>query len=150
MEERQETSPSEIYRVTRGQIEHYDNSVSQRVIWLSIGQSFFFNVYAVLVVFKAPTPGLFTKQQMLFSIFPIAALLVSVFSLIDVIAGFFYLRTLRKNYKNTTDGTSNESSYPLINGSKWDRISQHLSPIMVPIIFILTWSYLLLYDFKLL
>ena len=146
--EEQEPQLSSIYTVTRTQIEHYDNSVNQRVIWLSIGQSFFFNVYAMLVTAKAPTPPLFAKQQMLAVVFPIAALLVAIFTLVDVIAGLFYLRKLRLNYKIVTDGSSNESLYPMINGNKRDRFFQRLSPVMIPLLFIATWLYLLLYDYN--
>jgi hypothetical protein len=145
-EEKQEPQLTSIYSVTRTQIEHYDNSVNQRVIWLSIGQSFFFNVYAMLITAKAPTPALFSKQQMLAVIFPIAALLVAIFTLIDVVAGIFYLRKLRKNYKGATDGSSQEGRFPMINGNKYDRLFQRISPIMIPLIFILTWIYLLFYD----
>jgi len=146
--EEQEPQLSSIYTVTRTQIEHYDNSVNQRVIWLSIGQSFFFNVYAMLVTAKAPTPPLFAKQQMLAVVFPIAALLVAIFTLVDVIAGLFYLRKLRLNYKIVTDGSSKENLYPMINGNKRDRFFQRLSPVMIPLLFIATWLYLLLYDYN--
>jgi len=149
-EQEKELKPSEIYIVSRAQIEHHDNAVNQRVIWLSIGQSFFFNVYAMLVTAKAPTPELFKKQQMLAVIFPVAALLVSIFTLVDVMAGLYYIRKLRQNYKKVTDGSSQENCFPMLNGNKWDRVFQRISPLMIPIIFIVTWVYLLLYDYKLL
>src|SRR5438094_3979812 len=107
MPNQQEIPPlSEIYKVTRSQIEHHDNAVNQRVIWLSIGQSFFFNVYAMLVTGKAPNPELMAKQKMLAVIFPIAALIVALFTFIDVLAGLLYIRKLRLNYKAHTDGSS--------------------------------------------
>jgi H+/gluconate symporter-like permease len=149
-EEFQEKPLSELYRVSRAQIEHHDNAVNQRVIWLSIGQSFFFNVYAMLVTAKAPTPPLFAKQQMLAVIFPIAALLVAIFSFIDVIAGLFYMRKLRTNYKGETDGSSHENYYPMLNGNRQDRFFQRISPVMIPFIFIVTWVYLLMFDHQLL
>lgn len=149
-QEFKELQPSELYRISRAQIEHHDNAVNQRVIWLSIGQSFFFNVYAMLVTAKAPSPELFTKQQMLAVVFPIAALLVAVFTFIDVVAGMFYLRKLRLNYKEATDGSSHENYYPMLNGNKRDRLFQRLSPFMIPVIFIITWIYLLMYDHQLL
>ncbi len=149
-EEQQEPLPSELYRISRAQIEHHDNGVNQRVIWLSIGQSFFFNVYAMLVTAKAPTPELFKKQEMLAVIFPIAALIVSIFTFIDVLAGIFYMRKLRMNYKGHTDGSSSEHHYPMLNGNKWDRTFQRISPVMIPLVFIITWIYLLLFDHKLL
>ncbi|MCJ8210518.1 hypothetical protein MUY27_12440 [Mucilaginibacter sp. RS28] len=145
----QEAQLSEIYRVSRAQIEHHDNAVNQRVIWLSIGQSFFFNVYAMLVTAKAPSPELMNKQKMLAVIFPVAALLVAIFTLVDVLAGLFYIRKLRWNYKNQTDGSSGEGMFPMINGTKWDRRFQRISPIAIPVIFIITWIYLLMFDYKL-
>ena len=141
---------SELYKVSRAQLEHHDNAVNQRVIWLSIGHSFFFNVYAMLVTGKAPTPELLAKQKILAVIFPIAALLVAAFTLVDVLAGIFYIRKLRWNYKKNTDGSSAEGVYPMLNGNKYDRVFQRISPIMIPVIFIITWIYLLLYDHKLL
>jgi H+/gluconate symporter-like permease len=149
-EQQQEQALSEIYRVTRAQIEHHDNAVNQRVIWLSIGQSFFFNVYAMLVTAKAPSPELFKKQQMLAVIFPVAALVVAIFTFIDVIAGLLYVRKLRMTYKAATDGSSHENYYPMLNGNKQDRFFQRISPFMIPVIFIITWVYLLLFDHKLL
>jgi len=149
-DEQQEPLPSELYRISRAQIEHHDNAVNQRVIWLSIGQSFFFNVYAMLVTAKAPTPELFKKQEMLAVIFPIAALVVSIFTFMDVLAGIFYMRKLRMNYKGHTDGSSSELHYPMLNGNKWDRTFQRISPVMIPLVFIITWIYLLLFDHKLL
>lgn len=142
--------PSELYRVTRAQIEHHDNAVNTRVIWLSIGQSFFFNVYAMLVTAKAPTPQLFKKQEMLAVIFPIAALVVAIFTFIDVMAGLLYLRKLRLNYKAGTNGSSGEAPYPMINGNKFDRTLQRVSPIAISLVFIITWLYLLLYDHQVL
>lgn len=139
---------SELYKVTRGQIEHYDNAINSRVIWLSIGQSFFFNVYAMLVTAKAPTPQLMEKQKMLAIIFPIAALIVAIFTFIDVFAGLIYLRKLRLNYKEATNGSSGEKPYPMLNGNKFDRSFQRVSPVVISLVFILTWLYLLLYDHK--
>ncbi len=149
-EQTQEKPLSELYRVTRAQIEHHDNAVNSRVIWLSIGQSFFFNVYAMLVTAKAPTPPLFAKQQMLAVIFPIAALAVALFTFVDVMAGLIYLRKLRLNYKASTNGSSGEAPYPMINGNKFDRTLQRVSPIAISLVFIITWLYLLLYDHNLL
>jgi len=149
-EENKEPQLSNLYTVSRAQIEHHDNAVNQRVIWLSIGQSFFFNVYAMLVTAKAPTPALFTKQQMLAVIFPIAALLVAIFTLVDVIAGLVYLRKIRKNYKAATDGSSRENYFPMLNGNKWDRGLQRISPVLIPLVFIITWIYLLMFDHQLL
>ena len=142
-----EISPSsEVYKTNRGQIEHYDNAINQRVIWLSIGQSFFFNVYAMLVTGKAPNPELMTKQKMLAVIFPFAALLTAIFTLFDVIATLIYLRKLRLYYEKATQNGKPDENYPPVYGRLADRISQHISPVLIPLVFITTWVYLLFYD----
>ena len=137
---------TEVYKVVRGQIEHYDNSINQRVIWLSIGQSFFFNVYAMLVTAKAPTPDLFSKQKMLAVIFPFAALLTAIFTYVDVIATLMYLRRVRNYYKEATKDIEPDKNYPPVYARRGDRIFQHTSPFLIPLVFIITWVYLLFYD----
>ena len=146
-----ELNPStDIYKTIRGQIEHYDNAINQRVIWLSIGQSFFFGVYGTLVSIKAPTPDLVAKQRMLALLFPIAAFLTAVFSLFDVIATLIYLKRLRRYYEDATKNKDVDQLYPPVYGRPSDRIFQQVSPVLIPTVFILTWAYLLLYDYRLL
>jgi len=146
-----EIAPStEIYKTTRGQIEHYDNAINQRVIWLSIGQSFFFGVYATLVSIKAPTPDLLNKQKLLATLLPFAALLAAVFTFFDVIATLVYMRKLRRYYEKAALGIESDSIYPPVYGRPIDRIFQHISPTLIPLVFILTWVAMLLYTYNLL
>lgn len=143
-----ETGPATaIYTTTRGQIEHYDNAISQRVIWLTIGQSFFFGVYATLVSIKAPTPELLNRQQLLLTLLPFAALLAAVFTLFDVIATLIYMRKLRGYYEAAAVGDNCDSSYPPVYGRQIDRVFQHISPTLVPMVFIVTWVIMLLYAY---
>ncbi|MDB5116509.1 MAG: hypothetical protein JWQ79_2001 [Mucilaginibacter sp.] len=140
-----EVPPStDIYKAVRGQIEHYDNAISQRVIWLSIGQSFFFGVYATLVSIKAPTPGLLAKQELFATVLPFAALSTAVFTSFDVIATLAYMKRLRRYYEQATKDVTADHSYPPVYGRPIDRIFQHISPTLIPLIFILTWMCLLI------
>jgi len=125
---------SEIYKTTRGQVEHFDNSVNVRVIWLSIGQSFVFGVYATLVSIKAPTPDLLSKQHVLTVILPIAGLLTAIATLFDVIASLNYMIRLRVNYEEVTKDLESDKIYPSIWGKTNDRIWQHTSPTLIPIV----------------
>ena len=147
----QEITPStEIYKTTRGQIEHYDNAINQRVIWLSIGQSFFFGVYATLVSIKAPSPDLLAKQQMLATLLPFAALFAAIFTFFDVIATMVYMRKLRGYYENAASGIASDAIYPPVYGRPIDRIFQHISPTLIPLVFIFTWVIMLLYTYHIL
>src|SRR3978361_263891 len=130
------TPTTDVYKTNRAQIEHYDNGINQRVIWLSIGQSFFFNVYAMLVTAKAPTPDLLTKQKMLAIIFPFAALLTAIFTLFDVVATLFYLRKLKRYYESAITNIDADKMYPPVFGKPADRIFQHISPVLIPMVFI--------------
>jgi hypothetical protein len=143
-----EIPPStEIYKTTRGQIEHFDNAINVRVIWLSIGQSFFFGVYATLVSIKAPTPDLLSKQLVLTNILPIAAVLTAIVTLFDVIANLSYMTLLRRNYEDSVKSIESDQIYPNVWGRPTDRIFQHASPTLIPIIFIVCWALIMMFNY---
>jgi hypothetical protein len=145
-----ELQPStEIYKSTRGQIEYFENAINVRVIWLSIGQSFFFGVYATLVSIKAPTPDLLTKQHILTTLLPIAAVLTALFTLFDVVANLRYMHVLRIGYEDATKDVKSDKVYPFIWGEASDRVFQHTSPILIPVIFIVSWIIILLFTYNL-
>ena len=137
-------SVSEVYKVIRGQVEHVDNNLGQRVIWLVIAQSFFFGAYATLINGKPAKPELDLIHGALIKILPIAALLTVLFTFIDVIASIVYMRGLRKKYEDSlSDDIAVDSAYPNITGSKNQRIFMHASPILIPAVFIILWIILL-------
>ena len=135
---------SEVYKVVRPQVEHVDNNLGQRVIWLVIAQSFFFGGFASLINGKPAKPELDLVHGALIKLLPIAALLTVIFSFIDVIASIYYMRSLRKKYEaSLNDDVSMDSAYPNITGSKTQRIFMHASPILIPMLFIVLWIILL-------
>jgi hypothetical protein len=133
---------SSLYTVIRGQIEHINNTLNQRIIWLVIAQSFFFNGFALLVTAKPPNPPLYEK---LLWIFPIAALLSVILTFVDVMGSLIYLRKLRKWYNSKPKDDGIEKAYPPIAGYKNFRILEHVSPTVLPIVFIITWIYILIF-----
>src|SRR3954464_4032280 len=98
MNAQEEIKGAEEYKIVRSQLEHIDNNLSQRVIWLVIAQSFFFSGYAVLINGQPPKPELGPVHHALVNIFPIAALLTVLFTSIDVFNSIRYMRDLRKFY----------------------------------------------------
>ena len=138
------SSVSEVYKIIRGQVEHVDNNLGQRVIWLVIAQSFFFGAFASLINGKPPNPQLDLMHGALIKILPIAALLTVLFTFIDVITSIVYMRGLRKKYEASLEDDINvDSAYPNITGSKMQRIFMHASPILIPTLFIILWLILL-------
>jgi hypothetical protein len=135
---------SEVYKVIRGQVEHVDNNLGQRVIWLVIAQSFFFGAYASLINGKPAKPELDLIHGAMIKILPIAALLTVIFTFVDLITSVMYMHGLRKKYEASLNADIDiDSSYPSITGSRSQRIFMHSSPILIPILFIIVWAILL-------
>jgi hypothetical protein len=131
----------EIYRIIRSQIEHVDNTISQRIVWLVLSQSFFFSGYSILVTGVPKSSMLIEQQQMLLTLFPVSALLMNVVSLIDIVSGMVYLKKLSRDYneRGTTAG-----GYPPIEGYKNLNRAKNSSSLIVPLVFLTVWMIILL------
>jgi H+/gluconate symporter-like permease len=132
----------ELYKMIRSQVEHVDNSLSQRVIWLVIAQSFFFSGYAILINGQPPKPELMPIHDALMNILPIAALLTVIFSFIDVLASILYMKSLRKRYEGIYHEDPDDP-FPTVTGSKKERFFMHVSPVLIPVLFIIIWIMLI-------
>lgn len=140
---------SEVYKIIRPQVEHVDNNLSQRVIWLVIAQSFFFSGYAILINGKPAKPELEPVHNSLLHILPVAALLTVIFTFIDVVTSIVYMKSLRKKYEDSLNTDVDiDSAYPNITGSKTERIFMHASPILIPSLFIVIWIILLVIQYS--
>jgi hypothetical protein len=138
----------ETYKIVRQQIEHIDNSLSQRVIWMVIAQSFFFSAFAILVTGKPLAPEIQSVYTVLLKVIPIAALLTVAFTFIDVIASVAYMKNLRKSYESAPKNDEPNKLFPAIHGSKKERVFMHASPFLIPVIFIIIWGTLMTTQYK--
>lgn len=139
---------SEVYKVIRTQVEHVDNNLSQRVVWLVIAQSFFFSGYSILITGKASLPQSELTYEALIKILPVAALLTVIFTSVDVITSLVYMRSLRRKYENSLRSDIDlDNAYPSITGSKSQRVFMHVSPILIPALFIIIWIVLLVIQY---
>lgn len=143
-----DNSPSELYTVSRSQIEHYNLSIGLRLIWLNNSLAFMFGVYAGLTTMQSPTSYLHGKAQMLNGVIPLIGFAVSLFTLFDIIASIVQMNKLTKNYANVHPNS--EDSFPLITGTMADQFFQRLSPIASALLFLIVWTYLIMYDHQLL
>jgi hypothetical protein len=135
----------DLYKTTRGQIEHIDNTISQRIIWLIISQSFFFDGYAILITGEPKDMLLWGKQHELILIFPIAALLMNVISLIDIISGMNYLKGLYLSFYDKNKIEKVDVPYPPIEGFRKLNFLKNLSAIILPSVFIIIWIIILIH-----
>jgi hypothetical protein len=134
----------DLYKVTRAQTEHIDNTLSQRIVWLVLTQSFFFSAYAVVTTANHTTAFLPDKQQLLSILLPVVALLMIAISYLDIVAGIIYLSKLVKSFKNkVTTESEVPLSYPPIGGFDHLSFYKNLSSLIVPVVFFITWLIIL-------
>jgi hypothetical protein len=134
----------DLYKVTRAQTEHIDNTLSQRIVWLVLTQSFFFSAYAVVITADNMKAFLPDKQALLSILLPVVALIMIALSYLDIIAGIIYLSKLTKFFKSkTTVENSPKLSYPPIGGYGHLSFYKNLSSLIVPGVFFITWLVIL-------
>jgi 2-keto-4-pentenoate hydratase/2-oxohepta-3-ene-1,7-dioic acid hydratase in catechol pathway len=97
------------------------------------------------VSIKAPTPELLAKQKILTNILPVAAFFTALFTLFDVISSLRYMMGLLKNYNEKAKNLAGDKLYPYLWGKPTDRIFQHGSPTIIPVVFIVAWIIMMLY-----
>lgn len=128
---------SDFYKLIRGQIEHINNAINQRVVWLIIAQSFLFNGYALLINGLPEIQFMEDQQTLLMVIFPIASLIMVSLFYIDIIGSLLYLRALRKYYDaHCEDG---DRLLPPVAGWVTFRRMEHFSSALLPLVFIIIW-----------
>jgi len=137
-------SASQLYNVSRGQIEQNNISIGLRLIWLNNCLAFMFGIYSSLTLFQSATPFWHTKAQMLSVAIPYIGVLISLFTLIDVVMGIVRMRNILKHYSK--EGQQEMSGIPMLDGTATERFFQRLSPVAQSIFFLVIWLYLLLYD----
>jgi hypothetical protein len=134
----------DLYKTTRGQIEHIDNAISQRIIWLVISQSFFFDGYSILITGVPKEIMLIGKQHDLILLFPLSALLMNIISLIDTIAGMSYLRKLTRDFNEKRKTEKADHPYPPIEGFKKLNLLKNFSALILPSVFAIIWIIILM------
>jgi hypothetical protein len=138
------TAPaSEIYKTVRGQIDTVSGDMGQRIIWLAIGQSFFFSGYAILATGKPALPENNTLYNMMLMVLPIIALLYTFLTFLDVLGSLIYMVYLRRYYQRAPKNDETESIYPPVHGTKLIRLFLHTSTAVLPIVFFIIWWILL-------
>jgi hypothetical protein len=131
-------SPVDWYRTIRDQIQHEDNLIVQRLSWLMAAQSFLFTGYAIIANAspQARNPLLAKQQDLLFNIIPGVACISDILIYCSVIAGVLALYRLRRAYATHV---SSVGGFPEIQGSQLTRWLGIVSPIFLPLVFLIAW-----------
>jgi hypothetical protein len=133
------------YQIIRSQIEHEDNLINQRLSWFVAAQAFLFSAYAILL--NAPSQvrvrSFATQQEILFILIPLVAIGVGILIYITVIAAMLAtanLRRLLKTHMNEKDS----ALLPPIQGHRQTLLLGQASPILIPLLFMISWIVLLI------
>jgi hypothetical protein len=140
-----ELSQAQYYDRIREQIQHEDELVNLRVVWQLLAQSFFFSTYASLLTVKGETKNLLygVEQDVLLWLIPIAALLAGVLTSLSVftsLANVNQLRLLYESYAASRKEDSTAQLFPPIQAPERIRKLAQLTPIGLPLLFILAWA----------
>jgi len=143
MHDRPTTNPTlsaiDFYRLIRGQIEHEDNLITQRLSWFLAPQAFLFSAFAI--VLNGPLKSRFGDpvQVAFFRLIPIIAIAVGLLIWLAVWAGILAMRRLRAMLTLRAD----LKDFPLIQGRLHTRWMGLAAPVLLPPLFAAVWAVLL-------
>ncbi len=137
---------SELYTVSRFQIQYHENSIFVRSLWLINSQSFAFGIYSGTILFMSPDPKLHTKAQILHATLPFIGFVFTLFTLIDIVTSVVEMHKLNENYKAQNNNHAQELDFPLLNGTLADRFLQQFSSVASSLLFLAVWTLLIIYD----
>jgi hypothetical protein len=145
MSEENSISPLEQYHVVRGQIEHEDNLVSQRLSWLLASQSFLFTAYAITLngPIQSHVRSFETRADMLLSLLTLVGVVSVLLIWISILAGVTAMKRLR-NGLHARVGDLLPEGLPPIQTTGIPFLAGQLGPVLTPVIFIVVWMVLLI------
>ena len=136
----------EYYTIIRGQIEHEDNLIGQRLSWFVAAQSFYFTAYAIVIsnIRGDHTSWVGGQMRLLLLMVPIVAILTSLLIYATVIAGLVAMAKLRDLYRQFA--TREEAAgLPPVQGYRRTQVLGQAAPMLLPGIFIAIWLILLIH-----
>ena len=136
--------PERYYTLVRGQIEHQDNLIGQRLSWFVGAQAFLFTAYAITVSNSGPnhSPWVIDRMKLLLVLIPLTSILTSVFIYLAVIAGLIAIAELRRQYR-IFSAQSQTHGLPPIQGSHLTQLLGRAAPLFIPLVFFIVWMVLL-------
>ncbi|MBD1848693.1 hypothetical protein [Leptolyngbya sp. FACHB-711] len=140
---------ADFYQLIHEQISNEDDSMSQRVNWLILSQSFFFSGFATLLT-SPPDPengGYAELHQLLLWIVPGISLITSILIYVGILVSLVYMAELRNLFQTYPQDDTTEH-YPPIQGTTLTRRLAQMPAIVLPLLFISTWTVLLIQEVR--
>jgi hypothetical protein len=134
--------PLDYYRIVRGQLEHEDNLITNRLSWLIASQSFLFTAYAILA--GNVSQGVISDpRRQLLVLIPGIAGLTCIFIFLAILGGVIAMHNLRKLHRRHSSSAHNQT-LPPVQGYHATQFLGLVAPILLPILFTSVWVYLLI------
>jgi hypothetical protein len=141
--ERELGTPAETYTIMRGEIKHEDDLIGQRVNWFTASQAFLLVSFAIAQQEKTAMPT--AANNYFFPLVPLVALASCVVILFGVIAGLAALRQWRAKLCALI---SRNPEMPRLVNDGWIVAMAWTAPLVLPVVFIIAWTYLLYYGLR--
>jgi hypothetical protein len=137
-------APEHYYAIVRGQIEHEDNLIGQRLSWYVAAQSFLFTAYAIVVSNSGPnhTPLIIERMRLLLWLIPMTSILTCLLIYLTIVAGALAIRDLRRLYRKHADYEATVG-LPPVQGYRRTQMLGQAAPLFVPLVFLVVWVMLL-------
>jgi hypothetical protein len=136
------STPLDAYRAARGQIEHEDNLITQRLNWFLASQSFLFSGYAIVLNMPLEVRAATARYATALDMIPLVAILVGALIWIGVLGGLIAMRRLRLDVAVHCRPLF-DAGFPPIHGHGRTRWMGRAAPAMLPPIFVIAWCILL-------
>jgi hypothetical protein len=131
------------YKAVRDEIAHEDNLAGTRLNWFIASQAFLLSALAIGHTAKDPsTPNL--QNDFYFPLVPLLAIASCLLILLGIIGGAAAIRRWRRVLNQMI---RQDPSLPAIGRDGWIMRFGWCAPLLLPIVFLLAWSYLLVVGF---
>lgn len=146
----EEVAPVDWHRLFRSQLEHEDGQIAQRIAWLVTSQAFMFTAYAITTNGLNNSPPLpdgaaifWGQEILLFRLLPLVAIFTALLIYTSILAAFKAMRELRRAYQAKASVPEGLLFHPSIS----TRLLGLAAPTLLPLLFVVVWSALLIHSF---
>jgi hypothetical protein len=131
------------YKAVRDEIAHEDNLAGTRLNWFIASQAFLLSALAIAHTTRDPaTPNL--RNDFYFPLVPLLAIASCLLIMLGIFGGAVAIRRWRRVLNQMI---RQDSSLPAIGRDGWIMRFGWSAPLLLPIVFLLAWSYLLVAGF---
>jgi hypothetical protein len=135
------------YQIIRGQIEHEDNLIGQRLSWFVAAQSFYFTAYAIVMSNLKPQdhgPWVSSQMRLILLVLPVIAMVTSLLIYAAIIAGLIAMGRLRDLYDDYANH-EHAVGLPPVQGYRRTQVLGQAAPMFLPGVFVVVWLALLIH-----